>query len=157
MRLTIFICMTLLLAACVKETVSEIENEINPPISEIPVIDSVEVWETTVQQYVDSLVLVVHYIDGDGDLGFEDPDETAIEVVDTRDEDLLVFRFPLSPRAPIGAAISIQGSLNLVLPNTILLDQNNEQETTQFGIRLRDRANNWSEWVYTPVITILRD
>ncbi|MCB0640803.1 MAG: hypothetical protein KDC44_04150, partial [Phaeodactylibacter sp.] len=78
------------------------------------------------------------------------------EVVDQRNPELLVFNFHVSPRAPLESTITIQGTLDIVLNNTILIDQNNTTETTTFKIRMQDRAGNWSDAVETAEITILK-
>lgn len=53
------------------------------------------------------------------------------------------------------AEIKITGELNIVLNYTILIDENNNSETTTFKIRIKDRAGNWSNEVETGVITVL--
>lgn len=143
------------LGACTKESTTIIDNnEPNPQVSEIPEISLESVSSTNVMAYEDSLAFVVKYTDGNGDLGDADADIMSIEVVDTRDAENLIFKYHLSPRAPLDAEISITGTLEIVLQNTILLADNNAQETTTFKIKIKDRAGNWSNEVETEVITI---
>ena len=150
----LFLSMTFLLAACTKETTSMSENDINPPIGDAPTIELLQVTPTTAKQYVDSIAFTIQYQDGDGDLGTADPDIPSITLIDNRDPDILVFDYHLSPRTPEGAELTIQGELTVVLPNSILLDDSNQAETTTFSISITDRAGNESNIVETESITI---
>lgn len=127
-------------------------NDPNPTISNIPEIELDEVVPLAVQQFEDSIKFTVSYIDGNGDLGTLDPDEHTIELVDNRAN--LLFTYHLSPRAPAGTEITIQGTLDIILDNTIILDPMNTSETATFSIRIRDRAGNWSNTVTSEEITI---
>lgn len=141
--------------ACTKETTTIVEvNDPNPSLPEEPSITLVSISSNAVKASQDSISFIIEYTDGNGDLGTEDPDETSIELVDQRDAQTLVFRYHLQPLAPVGSVISITGELNIVLDHTILLDENNDTETTTFSIRLKDRAGNWSNTVETETITI---
>ncbi len=142
------------LAACTKDKESFIEGDPLPEIGEAPVIELLEVTPTTVVEYQDSIAFTISYLDGDGDLGTDDPDKTSISLVDNRDADLLVFDYHLSPRTPSGSELAIQGELTIVLANTILLDNSNDEETTTFTLTLTDRAGNMSNAVTTETITI---
>ena len=127
-------------------------NDPNPTISNIPEIELDKVAPLAVQQFKDSIKFTISYIDGNGDLGTTDPDEHTIELVDNRAN--LLFTYHLSPRAPAGAEISIQGTLDIILDNTIILDTMNTSETATFSIRIRDRAGNWSNTVTSEEITV---
>lgn len=145
------------MAGCTKESVTVNDNnEPNPEVSVVPEISLESVSATQVTAYEDSLAFVIRYTDGDGDLGDEDADIMSVEVIDTRDAENLIFKYHLSPRAPLDAEITITGTLEIVLQNTILLDENNAQETTTFKIKIKDRAGNWSNEVETELITILQ-
>jgi hypothetical protein len=97
----------------------------------------------------------IKYTDGNGDLGSFNPDATPIEIKDNRDESL-IFRFPLQPLSPANSNIIIQGELDIVLKNIILLDDNNQMETTNFSIRIKDEANQWSNIVSSESVTVVR-
>ena len=144
----------ILLAACTKETTSMTENDPNPLIDDVPSIELLKVTPTTAQQYVDSIAFTIQYLDGNGDLGNADPDIPSIKLIDNRDPDLLIFNYHLSPRTPEGSDLTIQGELTIVLPNSILIDDSNQSETTTFSISLTDRAGNESNLVETETITI---
>jgi hypothetical protein len=55
--------------------------------------------------------------------------------------------------APIGSNIKIKGSMQLRLRNTFLLGSGGD-ERTQYDIRMKDRAGNWSNYIQTKEITI---
>ena len=134
------------------------KNDPDELLTEVPTIELVKVIPESneVQQYTDELTFTISYTDGDGDLGTEDPDVPTIELIDTRDPDILKFDYHLSPRTPDGSEIKITGELNVVLNHTIIIDENNNSETTTFKIRIKDRAGNWSNEVETGVITVLK-
>ena len=150
----LFFLIIALFSTCTKETSSMTENDPNPVIGDAPTIELLQVTPTTAQQYVDSIAFTVQYQDGDGDLGNADPDIPSIKLTDNRDADLLVFNYHLSPRTPEGSDLAIQGELTIVLANSILIDDNNQSETTTFSISITDRAGNESNLVETESITI---
>ncbi len=151
----LLLALLILATACTKELDDKhIDNNVNPEIGDEPVIELVTVSTTSVQAYVDSIAFKISYLDGDGDLGTTDPDVHSIELVDNRNADLFVFGYHLSPRTPEGSELTIQGELDIVLENTILLDDSNESESTTFSIRLKDRAGNWSNVVETEEVTV---
>ena len=125
-------------------------------ISDLPSIELVSVNKTEIKEFTDSLVFTVSYRDGDGDLGTESPDSTVIEIIDNRDPQNLVFGYHLSPRSPNGTNLIVQGQLQLVLKNIIILNSANTSESTTFSIRIKDRAQNWSNRVETGEISIVR-
>lgn len=144
----ISLAVVLLLSGCKKEVAE------NPyaPISEIPEITLESVSSLDVPQFED-IIFRITYVDGDGNLGFEDADEKSIYVTDNRGG--IVHEYHLPPLAPIlDSAIIIQGTLDIVLENVILLDQNNTEEAATFKIKLRDRENNWSNELESEEIII---
>lgn len=145
----------LLISACTKELDDKtIDGNENPEIGESPVIELLSLSTTSIKAYSDSLTFKISYLDGDGDLGTDDPDINSIEVIDNRSAAQFVFGYHLSPRTPEGSELIIQGELDIVLKNSILLDDTNESETTTFSIRLKDRAGNWSNVLETETVTI---
>lgn len=121
--------------------------------SEEPEIRLVSVEPTSIQQFVDSIIITLEYKDGNGDLGFENPDSLSLRVQDSR------LTKPdwyfVKPLAPPDSDVPIQGLLTFRLSGTFLLGNGN-QETTIFTIDLKDRSNNWSNQVQTPMITITK-
>ncbi len=141
--------------SCTKEKMSTIEDDLLPGIDIEPEIELLSVSASQVKAYEDPLVFKIKYLDGDGDLGTEDPDDYTIELVDQRDPGLLIFLYHLSPRAPLNASIAIQGELDIVLDHTILLNAANNAETTTFTLRIRDRAGHWSNTAESGVVTVV--
>lgn len=124
-------------------------------ISETPVIEFVNVSSTTIRAGQDSLVLTIHYRDGDGDLGENNPDVRNCFVRDSRDA-ALFYEMRIQQLAPDGATIAIDGELELLIPATGLLNDLNLQEKTTFSIKLIDRAGHESNEIISPEITILK-
>jgi hypothetical protein len=147
-------CIFFVFSACDDTpTITDITiNDPNPTLSNIPQIELDTVAPLTVKQFEDSIKFSISYIDGNGDLGTTDPDEHTIELIDNRAN--LLFTYHLSPRTPAGTEIAIQGTLDIILDNTIILNPMNTSETATFSIRIRDRAGNWSNTVTSESITI---
>ena len=125
---------------------------INPPMSDVPAIELINVSPTTVTALGDSIVFIIHYEDGNGDLGFNAPDSMSLYIIDHRIPLTESFFVPLL--APEGADIAIQGELEVVLNNTILVNPDATSETVEFEIQLRDRSGNYSNVLVAPVITV---
>lgn len=123
------------------------------PFPEVPQIRLLEVSRTEVQEFYDTLEILLHYRDGDGDLGQWDPDIPSLVVKDARLGK--ADSFHLQPLAPPGARVPLDGELRLRLPPLFLLG-NGSSETTRFRIKLLDRAGNESNEVQTPNIRIIR-
>lgn len=143
----LIVAMPALLGACKKDHAPELIA----PISNIPAIEIISVTPGTVNQF-DDLTFTIKYTDGNGDLGFEDADEPAIFIIDNRAA--LVNEFHVQPLAPVGADITIEGNLQVVLENVILLDQNNSSESATFSVYMVDRAGNVSNTETSVSITI---
>ena len=143
------------IVSCTTFSTTTDEGEEQLAISEIPKIELISVIPNQVQEFTDSIIFKIKYTDGNGDLGSFNPDATPIEIKDNRDESL-IFRFPLQPLSPANSNIIIQGELDIVLKNIILLDDNNQMETTNFSIRIKDEANQWSNIVSSESVTVVR-
>jgi len=139
----------LLLFSCKKEAVS---NPI-PSFSDTPVISLISVSSTTVRQFTDSIIFTIKYQDGNGDIGYEFADSMSLFLIDTRVP--LTFAYHIPPVAPIGSDIDVEGTYEIVLDHTIIFDPALNPEITIFEIKLKDRANNWSNTLLSPIITII--
>lgn len=122
--------------------------------SAVPLIAIVSTNPVNILQFEEAVSLVLRYEDGDGDLGHPDPDSLTLEVRDAR----LLFPdyYFVSPLAPMGSEVPIEGSLVFKLNGTFLFG-NGASEQTSYSIRIRDRKGNWSNTVITPTITIRRN
>jgi hypothetical protein len=136
----------ILISGCTKDEVEE--------YSFTPEIALVNISSDTIRQYEDVLYLRIAYKDGNGDLGFESPDQYALHIRDIR---LDAFDgFYLGPLAPPGAAVPIQGELTIEFPSLFLFGNGNT-ELTKFQIKLIDRAGNESNLVETDFVAIIRN
>lgn len=125
---------------------------------EVPVLSFISMEPTAVTAGVDSIVIVLGFTDGDGDLGLPDEDTTSdVTVIDKRMgppqlPDLQYdFRMPFV--TPPGNSKQISGEIRLVIQNTfarpgLLTD------TLRYEIQIRDRANRKSNVVETPPLVI---
>lgn len=138
----------LLISSCEKEEIKPTDPL--PAVSNVPAI-SLGSMASAYNQF-DDVVLYVNYIDGNGDLGFDDADTPVVYVTDNRND--IEFNFHVQPLSPPGVEIAIQGQLQVVIENIILLSQSNSSETVTFSVKLIDRAGNWSNLVTTPILTI---
>lgn len=148
------LCCLVILSACERSHTEYIETTGYEPLENIPVIEFEAISTQDVIEYADSITFTIFYQDGNGDIGTVNPDETTIELVDNRDADNLIFNYHLSPRAPAGTEVAIQGNLDIVLGHTIILDDSNTSEQTTFSLRIKDAAGNWSNVVESPAVAI---
>ncbi|MEQ8323498.1 MAG: hypothetical protein RIC15_09415 [Vicingaceae bacterium] len=144
-QLILLVCGCVILSACKKK--EEDEQVVGPE----PVIGFVALDPISVDNFKNSVNLVISYSDINGDLGFENPDRYSLWVKDSRLDSADWYHVP--PLAPPGYSLQIQGSLNIVL-NSMFILGNGDQELASLTVKLRDRAGHWSNIVNTPAITI---
>jgi len=130
-------------SSCKKDDITE--------ISSVPEIEMVSVAPTQPQEYSDSIVFTIHYKDGDGDLGENDPDVKNLFLTDNRIG--ITHQYRIQQLAPSGSSIAIEGNLNVVLNNLIITDSSSTQNAN-FSIYVVDRAGNKSNTVTSSTITI---
>jgi len=123
-------------------------------ISEVPELTDVTISSSAINEFAD-ITFGINYIDGDGDLGTEDADEKSIFIIDNRDLSI-IHEYHLQPLLPIGETAAIQGRLNVVLENIIVLDQSNASESATFRVFIFDRAGNQSNVITTSAVTITK-
>ncbi len=122
-------------------------------LSSVPVIKFLDVNSTSIKQFKDSLIIRFEYTDADGDIGEENPDKNDLFIKDRRLANADYYF--VKPLSPSGSEIKIKGIISVQIKNTFLLGTGNS-ELTQFDIKLRDRAGNWSNSVNTPNISITK-
>lgn len=122
--------------------------------SNTPVIGLISISQDTIRQYEDVLSIRISYKDGDGDIGFEDPEQYALYVRDIRLE--AFDGFYVGPLAPPDAKVPIQGELNIEFPSLFLFG-NGAVEQTRFEIKMIDRAGNESNLIETDFVAITRE
>ncbi|MBL0018509.1 MAG: hypothetical protein IPP17_19240 [Bacteroidetes bacterium] len=118
----------------------------------VPTILGITVSPATVVEFQDSIIFLIDYRDGDGDLGENSPDahtSSSDNRINVTEE------FRIRELAPQGAEIPITGTLRVVLRNTGITDNSNSQTVT-YTIYMKDRAGNESDRLVTPSITVTR-
>lgn len=135
----------LILVACTKDE--------QLPFSDKPEIELVGVSHDTIREYEDVLIITISYQDGNGDLGFEDPDEYALFVRDLRLEKF--DGFYIGPLSPPGSNVPITGKLNIEFPSLFLFG-NRTSETTRFEVKMVDRAGLESNVLLTEPVVIVK-
>ena len=138
----IIIVASLVLASCKKD-----ENE----ITVYPEILFESISHSEVVQFENNVSISFSYKDGDGDLGYQDPDTYSLRIKDARLEDYDWFHIP--PLTPDLLPLNIEGTFTVELQPLFLLGNGN-QETTTFTLQVKDRAGNWSNQLVTPVVLI---
>lgn len=142
----LFFLFCLLITGCSKEEIEKYSN--------VPEIQLVELSHDTVRQYEDVLRIRIFYKDGNGDLGFESPEEYALFVRDIR---LASFdNFYIGPLTPPGVEVPIQGNLDIEFPSLFLFG-NGTVEQTRFQIKMIDREGNESNLLETSTVAIIRE
>lgn len=122
--------------------------------SNVPAIELVGLSNDTIRQYEDVLTIRISYKDGDGDIGFEDPQQYALYVRDIRLE--AFDGFYVGPLAPPDVSVPIQGELTIEFPSLFLFG-NGAVENTKFEIKMIDRAGNESNVIETDFVAITRE
>jgi hypothetical protein len=121
------------------------------PYSKTPEIRLLSMSHDTITEYRDVLTLQFSYQDGDGDLGFEEPDNYAIFIRDAR---LTAYDgFYLGPIAPPGIIVPVKGSLSVRFPSLFVFG-NRQQESTHFFAYVVDRSGQKSNEIMTPPVLI---
>ena len=129
-------------------------TEPNPPVSDTPHIAILSISPGTIKQLDEELKFTISYLDGNGDIGFEEADSFGLYLTDQRFP--LTEKFHVQPLAPMGSDIAIQGKLIVTLKNVILKDQNAASEQAIFSIKIKDRAGNWSNEVTSAPVTVTK-
>lgn len=116
-----------------------------------PVIELVSVTPEIVEQFKDSVEVLIKYKDNNGDIGDVSPDVYSLQVKDSRLANPDWYHIP--PLAPTDVELKIEGQLKVKL-NTLFLLGNGNQEFSTLTIKLKDRAGNWSNEINTSPIAI---
>ncbi len=153
----IFIVLSgLLLSSC---------SGVGPVFDERPEISLVSIGPSRVTQgSADSVKIVIHFQDGDGDLGAVEGSAPGpnLWVVDNRGimaDSLATFSYTVPNLSPGTKNPSIQGTIEITMDAPILskyfppFPAENENDVN-FKIYLKDRAGNTSDTIYSTFITI---
>lgn len=124
------------------------------PTDPVPKIGLVSIGPSSVVEFKDSVLIVISYEDGDGDLGGVHPDSSNLFVVDKRIN--VPFEFRVQELVPGGAEVPIKGNLQVVLQN-LFLTGSGDEESVNFDIYLTDKAGNKSNVITTEAITVVKE
>lgn len=140
-QLFVYILAVLLLFSCKKDKTL-------PPE---PTIELISVSPMEVEQFKDSVEIVIKYKDNNGDIGDSSPDVYSLQVKDSRlgNPDW----YHIQPLAPLDVELKIEGQIKIRL-NTLFLLGNGNEEFSTLTIKLKDRAGNWSNEVATSPIAV---
>jgi hypothetical protein len=121
--------------------------------SPFPEIEFVSISQTQVAEFENQLEVIISYSDVNGDLGTINADDLTLRVKDSRLGDFDWYHVP--PLTPNSEEIEIEGVFSVQL-NPLFLLGNGVEESTNFTLQLKDRAENWSNQITTPTV-IIRD
>lgn len=146
----IIVC-TLLIIVAIAVTACQ-DNDIEP-LSPIPSIELVSVSPNVIQEFAEKVFITIRYEDGNGDIGYDNPDLNAVFVKDSRLAEADGYHVP--PITPPNTNLAVTGQLTIELKNNFILG-NSDEEVITYEIQLQDRAGNLSNTVETETITIIR-
>jgi len=125
-----------------------------------PQIEFESLQPAVVQEY-GTLVLILRYKDGDGDLGGQPDNQPDLFLIDLRDSTLFpagydgIIRYNMPKFYEGPTPQSIQGTIEVSIPGIIRLNPNAPQEVVQFRVYIVDRAGHLSNEVITTPATIV--
>jgi hypothetical protein len=141
MTYLVLISTTLLMHSCSKDKLV---------YSEVPQISLVSVSSTNIKEG-DPLTFVISYVDGNGDLGENNPNVYNMFLTDTRVN--VTYKYRIPRLSPGNSNIIIKGNLDLVLNGTAITDGSNSQSVT-YTIYVVDRAGHQSNSIMCSPVTI---
>ena len=127
----------------------------NLEISNTPEIEFLSITPQEVLANQEKVTIRIKYIDGDGDLGENDPDVKNLVVTDSRNQ--VGFQFRIPELAPPDSEIAITGELPIEMDGIAILDNGSQSEAVQYTVQVTDRAGNLSNVVTTDLITVTRE
>jgi len=122
--------------------------------SPIPAIQFMSISPDSVVEFTEPVIIRISYIDGDGDLGENEPEVKNLFVMDNRNQ--VIFQFRIPELAPEGAKIAITGELPIELNSVAILEENVVQEPVIYTVWVVDRAGNQSNQIDTDPITVIQ-
>ena len=144
-KLLTFFAISFFLLGCKKKDLRE--------NMDVPYISIQRITPIEVKEFTESVLLEIAYEDGNGDLGFHDPDVLSLSVQDSRLDSADMYHIP--PLAPSGEEIYIKGTCNVYLNTTFLIGIGSS-EKLRYTVKIRDREGNWSNTVTSEEITVVQ-
>ncbi len=117
-----------------------------------PSIEFKSISPGTIEEYRDSVVITISYLDKNGDLGENETEMPNAFVRDIRNN--LTYSFRIRQLAP-NTDIAIQGNLEIVVPQVARINNNSASESATFEVYVKDRSGMESNKVTTSAVTIV--
>ena len=133
----------------------------DPVFPETPEIEFVSISPDQGQQFVDELKIIIHFQDGDGDIGYQSDPLNNLWVVDTRadiPDSLRSIGFSIPSLTPETKNPSIQGEIEISVltpPSAKFFNPSSLDTEVIFDVYLVDRKGNRSNTIQTDPVTIL--
>ena len=108
---------------------------------------------TSIQEFQENIIVEIEFEHYKGFMGFYDPDYLSLEVKDSRL--INADYYHLIPLNPPDNELEIKGIIKLEIDAPFILGSGN-LETFFFSIRIQDREGEWSNEVFTPLISVSR-
>ena len=138
----IFILFFIFLLSCKKE-------EVNQDFT----IAILETTPLTINEFQENIFVKIEYYHPQGYVGVFNPDSLSLEIKDSR---LLNPDFyHLIPVTPPSQSLSVIGEIQIEIDAPFIFGNGN-LETLTYTIRIRDKEQNWSNPVSTPLITVIK-
>lgn len=141
-NLLLILGISLLLFSCKKDE----------EVSMAPSIEFKSISPGSVEQFRDSVIIGISYIDNNGDLGENETEIPNAFVKDLRNN--LVYSFRIRQLAP-NATIAIKGNLEIIVPQVALINSGSTSESVSFEVYVKDRAGLESNKITTSAVTIV--
>ena len=142
MKKTLFILLSvLIISSCEKEDDSLFNISL---LSTSPI---------SLQEFQENIIVEIEYEHSKGFMGFYDPDYLSLEVKDSRLANADYYH--LIPLNPPDNELEIKGIIKLEIDAPFILGSGN-LETLFFTIRIQDREEEWSNEIFTPLISVSR-
>jgi hypothetical protein len=107
----------------------------------------------SLQEFQENIIVEIEYEHSKGFMGFYDPDYLSLEVKDSRLVNADYYH--LIPLNPPDNELEIKGIIKLEIDAPFILGSGN-LETLFFTIRIQDREEEWSNEIFTPLISVSR-
>jgi len=107
----------------------------------------------SLQGFQENIIVEIEYEHSKGFMGFYDPDYLSLEVKDSRLVNADYYH--LIPLNPPDNELEIKGIIKLEIDAPFILGSGN-LETLFFTIRIQDREEEWSNEIFTPLISVSR-
>lgn len=107
----------------------------------------------SLQEFQENIIVDIEYEHSKGFMGFYDPDYLSLEVKDSRLVNADYYH--LIPLNPPDNELEIKGIIKLEIDAPFILGSGN-LETLFFTIRIQDREEEWSNEIFTPLISVSR-